>query len=826
MPAGLKSQQTQAMNPFRMARRGVPSSPAWLGAALALVLAADAGAASHTYTHFRFTPTLLRDGGSALCQLSEFVFKNGGAVVDNSGVIVTNPDGESPGNEGPANLIDENTATKWLGGFNAAPIGGLVFEFPSAVTIDAYSFATANDADGRDPVSWTLEGSENGADWTLIDTVDTFSTTPARFTQQIDFLKPVILSFTTDSGILINGDFAVVDWDALYLDSATITPGPGAVTPTDFGSANLTPPDDSETVYTFTGSAADADDVTASVTVRTVDQATKNYQFFRFSPLKLRGNGTENSIQIAEFEFSLGGSPVVPTSVTVEGGGNSPAAEGIDKLTDGDTGTKWLNFDKFNAVVFDFGAPTDLDAYQYVTANDAPQRDPVRWYIEGSNDGASWELVDNVNTFDFPVTTDRLAPAQTLEIPFPVATPPVIVYFTGDAANLVAGEPLVLSANVVGATTVEIDNGVGAIDPMGSTSPLFPGADTSYTLSATNGSFVVTETFDVTIVNPTLTTIAYDDFGMAGDELELIGDAGIVNDSANIPLPGDVDRLRLTPDEGSKKGTAWFRKRIDTSAGFDMTCGIQMASPSGSGGADGMSFMVQNTVEGTQAHPQASEDGLAENSLSVCFDAYDNDGAETAEPNSGFIEVRMGSTILATATLSEFGITLRGTDPTDLTDDTAQGAPYAVRVAYTAGSPGTLDVFFEGVQVVSALEVDLAAGGAVDGDGKAYVGFSGRAGGVWQAHDVTSWHFTEGAPVLPVGDFRILDFDFDFGTGMLSVTFRSSEERSYRITSSSDLGSFTTELGTGIPGAAGMTQTTAEVPFTPATADFIRVEEE
>ena len=42
------------------------------------------------------------------------------------------------------------------------------------MTIDRYRLATANDFDGRDPTGWTLEGSDDGFDWELIQEVDGF----------------------------------------------------------------------------------------------------------------------------------------------------------------------------------------------------------------------------------------------------------------------------------------------------------------------------------------------------------------------------------------------------------------------------------------------------------------------------------------------------------------------------------------------------------------------------------------------------------------------------------------------------------------------------
>jgi len=86
---------------------------------------------------------------------------------------------ESPGGEGVSNLVDQNPATKYLNfgkngaGFITTPSVG-----PRAVT--AFQITTANDAEGRDPASWVLYGTNdpitsgqnstsNSENWTLVD---------------------------------------------------------------------------------------------------------------------------------------------------------------------------------------------------------------------------------------------------------------------------------------------------------------------------------------------------------------------------------------------------------------------------------------------------------------------------------------------------------------------------------------------------------------------------------------------------------------------------------------------------------------------------------
>ncbi len=149
---------------------------------------ATAGAAAKTFRYFRFVTTKQRDNPIAAnsVQLSEFRFIRNGAVVSTLGATVTNPGGNSPAGETAANLLDSNLSTKWLDTNKRE----LVFTFPAPVAIDAYTFATANDAPERDPSNWRFEGSPDGATWTILDDVNNFSATTLRGTLQPRFYLP------------------------------------------------------------------------------------------------------------------------------------------------------------------------------------------------------------------------------------------------------------------------------------------------------------------------------------------------------------------------------------------------------------------------------------------------------------------------------------------------------------------------------------------------------------------------------------------------------------------------------------------------------------
>ncbi len=164
---------------------------------------------SVTYQYFRFTPTELRDDGSAnSVQLSEFQLFNGSTQV--TGATATNPSGDNPSSEQPSKAVDGSVDTKWLD-LNK---GSLVLTYSSAVTIDNYRWATANDSTERDPIRWTLEGSADGTAWTLIDdrTNEDQSVTTDRKTYLANIDINIAVATFATSGMTL---------DATYNDSST-----------------------------------------------------------------------------------------------------------------------------------------------------------------------------------------------------------------------------------------------------------------------------------------------------------------------------------------------------------------------------------------------------------------------------------------------------------------------------------------------------------------------------------------------------------------------------------------------------------------------------
>lgn len=72
--------------------------------------------------------------------------------------------------------IDGSMSTKWLD----KQKGPLVIDFGTGTRASHFRFTTATDAVERDPVKWLLEGSDNAADWTVLQNQNAAYGTPTK----------------------------------------------------------------------------------------------------------------------------------------------------------------------------------------------------------------------------------------------------------------------------------------------------------------------------------------------------------------------------------------------------------------------------------------------------------------------------------------------------------------------------------------------------------------------------------------------------------------------------------------------------------------------
>lgn len=82
-----------------------------------------------------------------------------------------NADPNNNPNETSAMLFDGNISTKWYAGDINANVKPVIdWEYPTPRNITSYNMTSGNDAPGRDPKSWQLYGSNDGNNYTLLDT--------------------------------------------------------------------------------------------------------------------------------------------------------------------------------------------------------------------------------------------------------------------------------------------------------------------------------------------------------------------------------------------------------------------------------------------------------------------------------------------------------------------------------------------------------------------------------------------------------------------------------------------------------------------------------
>ena len=143
---------------------------------------------------------------------------------------------------------------------------------------------------------------------------------------------------------------------------------------------------------------------------------------------KIRSEGTPSSIQVSEFHFANDGIELDLTTITFSTeseSGDHPATEGPEKAVDNNPNTKWLDHQK-RGFVIKFKELTSIDAFSFTTANDNPERDPVRWVIEAHSNVETTQSEpqsDENKETEATTTTTEDTPIEEATEPVPVPEP-------------------------------------------------------------------------------------------------------------------------------------------------------------------------------------------------------------------------------------------------------------------------------------------------------------------------------------------------------------------------------------------------------------------
>lgn len=475
------------------------------------------------YKFYRFITTKARSSNVGV-QLSEFDFYFNG--IAQNPVNVTNPEGSFKSSETPPNLIDNRTSTKWYSNIG----GALIFEFGSSIQIDGYSFATANDVIARDPISWRIEGSEDGSTWNLVDTQANFATPTARGTHISPVSTSSAVPFTYDVTIQ-GGDLASIN-GIVGLDLAANP----TIQDLD-GNALLADKPSTDETYSLRNNDAPISNGNASLDPQREDTTTP---------------GGEDVASLFRTLFSDADSDTLSGVAIV--GNAATAAEGVWQYsTNG--GLSWN----------DLGNVSTSAAFT-LAANDNLQFRPAADF-NGAVGPLSVHLVDSSASFTSGTTVDLSGIGATGgSTQYSAATSDINLTITPDndaPVNTVPGAQTVTEevvTAIAGISVTDVDGNLATTQLTVNNGTLNVTLSGSATISAgTNSSTDLTISGSETDVNATLASLTYQsNADFSGSDTLTVRSA----DSEGVPLT-DTDTVAITVDLDTDGDTVADRIDLD-----------------------------------------------------------------------------------------------------------------------------------------------------------------------------------------------------------------------------------------------------------------------
>lgn len=134
-------------------------------------------------------------------------------ITDQSTITVNRENSGGPNaGEGSLKLVDGDLGTKYLSGYLAPFWVNLEFDEP--IVAGYYAFTSANDAAGRDPRDWEIQGSQDGVTWETLDTRTQYSFPERNLTREFYFDNNTAYKYYRFDLLSNNGDglFQMAEW--------------------------------------------------------------------------------------------------------------------------------------------------------------------------------------------------------------------------------------------------------------------------------------------------------------------------------------------------------------------------------------------------------------------------------------------------------------------------------------------------------------------------------------------------------------------------------------------------------------------------------------
>jgi hypothetical protein len=158
----------------------------------------------------------------------------------------------------------------------------------------------------------------------------------------------------------------------------------------------------------------------------------------------------------------------------------------------------------------------------------------------------------------------------------PVTNPPTINSFTANPTTIHAGESSTLTWNVSNATTVTINQGIGAVSKTTGTKSVTPAATTTYTLTATNSSGTRTANCVVTLADspPTIDSFTATPAAVKRGEASTL--AWSVQNATTITIDQGIGAVAATGSTQVSPDDTTTYTLTATNAGGDTTATAQV----------------------------------------------------------------------------------------------------------------------------------------------------------------------------------------------------------------------------------------------------------
>ncbi len=112
---------------------------------------------------------------------------------------------------------------------------------------------------------------------------------------------------------------------------------------------------------------------------------------------------------------------VIDSDTPIEASAENPPGEVARNLADADPGTKWLAFATTATLTYHLPEAAAVTTYALTSGNDAPDRDPAAWTLQGSTDGTTFA--------DLDTRTGQTWTGRGVRNTYTVATPKAYAYY-------------------------------------------------------------------------------------------------------------------------------------------------------------------------------------------------------------------------------------------------------------------------------------------------------------------------------------------------------------------------------------------------------------